>query len=142
MLDLIFKPMVVNTRDEEKAAFSRRLNNACDAFPNCPKDPPKNHGRVSWLARQFNPPLSAQAVQKWFDGVSIPDQTNIARLAGILKADTSWLLAGPGDDFVPQISPDERLRNVIRAWPEMGDDMRKAFEHLSGLSLPLPDKKN
>lgn len=130
------QPMVVNSRDEEKAAFSRRLANACAEFPECPGE----HGRAAWLARQFTPALSSQAVLKWFKGESMPDMTNIPRLAGILKVDASWLLAGPGDAVVREFAPDEALQKVIRAWPEMGDEMRKRLEHLADLTLPLPDK--
>jgi len=129
--------MVVNSRDEEKAAFSRRLSNACAEFPDCPAA----HGRASWLSRQFEPRLSAQAVQKWFDGVSMPDMTNIPRLAAILKADASWLLAGPGDEFVPEFKSNEALMNLIRRWPDLGDDGHLRMLQLAELlSLPLPNK--
>lgn len=129
--------MVVNTRMEEKLAFARRLDAACAELPDCPKD----HGRASWLARQFNPSLSAQAVQKWFNGESMPDMTNIPRLAAILRADASWLIAGPGEKFVPEFKQNEQLMDLIRVWDDLGDDGHLRILHFAEvLTLPLPNK--
>jgi hypothetical protein len=134
----ILQPMVVKTRMEEKLSFATRLDAACAACESCPK----GRHRVNWLRMQFDPPLSNQGVRKWFTGEVIPDQTNIARLAAVLDVNAQWLQAGPGDEVVKALPPDEGLQKVIRAWPEMGDDLRKRLEHYAELSLPLPDKNH
>ena len=131
--------MVVNTRDEEKLAFALRLSSACEQSPDCQRA----RSRVSWLRHQFSPALSDQAVRKWFDGESIPDQAHIARLAQVLGVNAQWLQAGDGGDAVVKSLPDdERLQKVIRAWPELGEDMKKRFEHYADLAVPLPDKND
>lgn len=128
--------MVVNTREEVMAAFSRRLENACVTVHECPKE----HGRASWLARQFNPKLTPQAVQKWFDGDSMPDQVNIVRLAHILKVDSTWLMSGRKDEVIPAFSPDDELLKIMRAWPDTSADLKKFLANAVGSTFPLSNK--
>lgn len=130
--------MVVNTRDAEKMGFALRLAAACDLSPACRAA----RSRVSWLRHQFSPALSDQAVRKWFDGETIPDQPHIARLATVLDVDAHWLQAGGSDAVMKAPPSDERLQKVIRAWPELGEDMKTRFEHYADLALPLPDKND
>lgn len=130
--------MVVNTRDAEKMGFALRLAAACEECPDCREA----RSRVSWLRHQFNPALSDQAVRKWFNGEVIPDQANIARLASVLGVNAQWLQAGGSDAVVKSPPDDARLKNLIRAWPEIGEDMKTRIGHLAELALPLPDKNN
>lgn len=117
-------------------AFSRRLTNACKAIPECPE-----RGRPAWLQEQLKPDtLSITAIQNWFNGATFPEMANIARLAKILRVDSSWLLSGPGDDPVPEFKDTPELRAFMRAWPELGDDLRRRIRYYADLTIPLPDK--
>lgn len=117
-------------------AFSRRLARASDALPECPE-----RGRPAWFREQLRPDtVTTAAIQKWFSGESMPEKANIVRLAKILRVDSSWLLSGPGDDPVPEFKDNPELLKIIRAWPELGDDLRKRFEHYADLAIPLPNK--
>lgn len=117
-------------------AFSRRIANACVTHPDCPK---VEHGRVTWLARQLK--LSPQAVQKWFDGNSMPSEANSARVANFLNVDPSWLRgAGDSDAVMRAFSPDDDLLKIMRAWPEASPDLKKFLANAVDSTFPLPNK--
>lgn len=127
--------MVVSNRETEKQEFAARLNRACDRIG------VKQWGRAGWLAKQFSPHLSTQATQKWLSGLSIPDQTNIARLSKVLTVDASWLQSGPGLEVVPA-NNDEIAQKLAFIWRYLDDDDKKKILGFAQVAaLPNKDDK-
>jgi hypothetical protein len=85
--------MVVKTREQTKLDFAHRLNEALDDVTECPRsDVDGGRGRAAWVGRHFK--VSGEAARKWLAGETIPDQTNMARLAAALNVTPFWLHAG------------------------------------------------
>lgn len=123
--------MVAITREEEKRAFSRRLQTACDSRGI------KLRGRATYLAKQLG--VSTQAAQKWLDAEAIPDQTNIGRLANHLQVNAEWLQAGPGDTLIPA-NTDEVAQKLAFIWRALSESDKKTILRLASGMAALPDK--
>lgn len=105
--------MVVSSRQATKAVFSKRLHEALDEMPECPKD----KGRPGWVARRYQ--VSTQGAAKWLDALSIPDQTNMARVAADLRVCPCWLHTGQ-----PPKRPtlqDQEATNMQEIWRDLDD---------------------
>lgn len=125
--------MVAISREEEKQAFSRRLRAACEFRAI------KLRGRATYLAKQMD--VSTQAAQKWLDAEAIPDQTNIGRLATILRVNAEWLQAGPGDKVIPA-NTDEVAQKLAFIWGALSDEDKKTILRLASGLATLPDEDN
>lgn len=102
---------MVASRDEAKRDFARRLNEALDEKPECPKA--SGRGRIAWVAKRYE--VSNEAAAKWLDGRSMPDQTNMARISTDLRVNPFWLWSGQK----PR-RPTEELE-IIALWSETDD---------------------
>lgn len=125
--------MVAITREEEKQGFSRRLNAACEHREI------KLRGRAAYLAKQMD--VSTQAAQKWLEGLSIPDQTNIGRLAVLLQVNAEWLQVGPGDKVIPA-NTDEVAQKLAFIWRALSDDDKKTILRLASGLATLPNQND
>jgi hypothetical protein len=125
-------------RDKARAAFSLRLNSALDKVPECPK----KRGRPKWLARRFG--VTTTAAQKWLGGLSIPDQTNISRIAASLGVAASWLMSGDGAETVA-IARDHFAAKLATVWGDLPDDVKGQIVSFAlvqaATTLPDDDKK-
>lgn len=77
--------MVTN---DERAAFSRRLNQALDAAG----IPPKSKGRQGLVGEMFG--VSQKGARKWLEGEAIPSMRRIPQIADTLGISAEWLLTG------------------------------------------------
>lgn len=125
--------MVAISREEEKQGFSRRLNAACEHREIKPR------GRAAYLAKQMD--VSTQGARKWLEADSIPDQTNIGRLATILQVNAEWLQLGPGDKVIPA-NTDEVAQQLQFIWPALSDEDKKTILRLASGLATLPNQNN
>lgn len=103
--------MTVITRDEAKEGFARRFNEALDDVAECP--PQAGRGRTAWVARRYE--ISQEGAAKWLDGRTLPDQTNMARIAGDLNVTPHWLWA----DQLPKRPPNDL--DLVRLYEDTDD---------------------
>lgn len=110
----VFKlqPVVVITKEQAKAAFSRRLNQVLDEDANVPKE----RGRRSWVAKRFS--VSIETARKWLTGLDLPDEGNFARIVADLHVSAEWLRSGQGDRRPQESDPVmDELQAVMRSLP-------------------------
>jgi transcriptional regulator with XRE-family HTH domain len=125
--------MVAISREEEKQGFSRRLNAACE-FREI-----KLRGRPAYLAKQMG--VSPQGARKWLEAYSIPDQTNIGRLAVLLQVNAEWLQVGPGDTVIPA-NTDEVAQKLAFIWAALSEDDKKTILRLASGLATLPNQND
>jgi hypothetical protein len=93
--------------------FAKRLAQAVAAHPLAP---PKHHGQLTWVKRQFaerfNESISPESIRKWFSGEGKPRPDKVAKLASILEVDVAWLSLGAASAVEPK---ERRLRNAMAA---------------------------
>lgn len=80
----------VLAEQQDKIAFSKRLDHALDLYG----VPPKGKGRQVTLGKMFG--VSQKAANKWLEGISLPDTMRIAVIADLLKVNVEWLTYGTG----------------------------------------------
>ncbi len=81
----ILEPMVT---DDERAAFSRRLNEACDDAGL----PAKGQGRQLAVAKLFH--VTQKGARKWLEGEAVPHTKRLPQIAERLGVTVEWLLTG------------------------------------------------
>lgn len=91
------QPMVVTAKDAQKKAFAERLHEAITHVEGAPA--PGMRGRPPWLLERLQAKhprlkLTSQAVTKWLDGQSIPDQTHLTMICKVLGVSLQWLATG------------------------------------------------
>ena len=101
------EPMVT---DDEREAFSRRLNGLLDTLG----VPAKGRGRQGLVGTMFG--VSQKGARKWLEGEAMPSTTRLPEIARRLHTTTEYLLTGnpPGPD------------------PAIGEVMEEAGEYASG----------
>lgn len=90
----------MSSTPEFRKQFVARLEKACD--DNRDYIPLKGEGRQQVIAERLG--LAAEAVSKWFNGVSMPRPAKMHELADLLKVDTGWLWTG----IEPEVDRAER----------------------------------
>jgi hypothetical protein len=110
---------MVAERDQIKLEFARRLHEALDDLDECPSR--LQRGRASWTAKRYK--VSPEAAGKWLDGRSMPDQTNMARIAADLKVSPVWLWSGQ----LPKRPPPDL--EITALWSETDDFGRENILH-------------
>lgn len=83
-------PMVTNKTDEEKQAFSNRMNEALDDMGIAKK----GQNRQSIVGEMFG--VSQKGARKWLEGESMPSIPNAAIIARKLGVSFEWLMTGRG----------------------------------------------
>jgi hypothetical protein len=116
----------VLSKDEVRAAFAARLNEALDDITGCPRAAENGgRGRAAWMARKFS--VSGEAASTWLAGRKMPTPANMTRIAVELGVTPQWLQAGhhpkrPTDfdptftdifDVLTTLAPSER-QEVLR----------------------------
>jgi transcriptional regulator with XRE-family HTH domain len=103
--------MVTN---DERQAFSARLNAALDAAD----VPPKFQGRQKAVAKRFG--VSQKGARKWLEGEAIPETKRLPQIAADLGVSVEWLLMGgetatslPGRDPRDRKFSQEDLRDAL-----------------------------
>jgi transcriptional regulator with XRE-family HTH domain len=115
---------------DQKALFSRRLNQACDDAGE-----PKRGRRVS-LARITG--VSGEAARKWLSGESIPAMDHVAAIATHYNISAQWLLTGlrePEDKGVGSLT-DEEMQHIKRLRCLPPADRARAFRVVDALVSP------
>lgn len=108
--------MVANSKEETKAAFSKRLNDVLDER----EDIPRARGRRQWIAKRYR--VSVETARKWLMGLDMPDGVNLARIAGDLKISPDWLRSNVGH---PRPQPTDPLFDELtRTWPSLRPEDR------------------
>jgi hypothetical protein len=110
------QPVVANTRDGAKAAFSEKLHMALDRVKFA-----GGRERTRALATELD--VSYEAARKWLGGEAIPDQTNMLRICATLHIDMAELRI----DFDPEsreFGNDSFSHKLVTAWRELSDDSR------------------
>ncbi|KWF90362.1 hypothetical protein WL95_27420 [Burkholderia cepacia] len=77
--------------DEEKLAFSARLNRILDAIDGFPK---KGAGRQVQLGKDWG--VTQKAARKWLEAESIPELTRLMAMARSYGVNFEWLTTGRG----------------------------------------------
>lgn len=129
--------MVDAAKRREYEAFADRLRLALDE-----RGCPRQRGRVKWLSTEFGPSVKYEAVRKWLEGVTMPDQGNLARLARILRVTPQWLQSGQ-EPRRPS-SPDAEMQRLQSLWSKLDDTGRhevlRYAEFRAERPLPLPSQ--
>lgn len=112
--------MVVETA---KQAFSRRLNEALDELPDCPR-----RGRAAWLSKAVSAAkrskISQEAARKWLNKKSVPEDDNMAIVAHVAKVETAWLQHESGPK---RIRPDDEQSTILKnIWEGLSHEERQA----------------
>jgi len=81
--------MAISIKRLTDTEFAKRLDQACELHG---RVPPFNKGRQLWIAEKMG--ISIEASRKWFSGESRPRPEKMAKLAGVLRVDESWLSLG------------------------------------------------
>lgn len=102
-------------RMDEKAAFSKRLNEICDD-----KDvPPKGENRQSTLGKKFG--VSQKGARKWLEGEGFPSIEKLIAIAKWGDIAFEWLVTGRGSKDLPEenlrLRPD--LKRLMSAAEEL-----------------------
>lgn len=107
------------TNDERKA-FSARLNQALDAN----EIPPKSQGRQTVVGKMFG--VSQKGARKWLEAEAIPETKRLPQIADRLGVSVEWLLTGnhPRDSIaceviVPTLPAPPGSR--VLAWEALSD---------------------
>ncbi len=103
---------------EDKIAFSKRLNHALDLFG----VPPKGKGRQVTVGKMFG--VSQKAANKWLEAISLPDTMRIAVIAEKLGVNVEWLTYGIGPinvEPLPGVQGSRWKRVPIISWQQAGD---------------------
>ena len=108
-------------RDEDRLAFSERLNQALDdvGFPK------KGDGRQVKLAKLFG--LNQKGVRKWLEGEGTPTFERTKKLAESLNVTVEWLMTGHG----PKRLKDVAVRRERVVSLEFGESEILALHHLA-----------
>ncbi len=77
--------------DQEREAFSQRLNEICDDMG----VPPKGNGRQLKVAKQFE--VNQKGARKWLEGEAMPQMTTMIAIARWAEVSIEWLITGRGD---------------------------------------------
>lgn len=103
---------------EDKIAFSRRLDHALDLYG----VPPKGKGRQVTLGKMFN--VSQKAASKWLEGICLPDTMRIAVIAEKLNVNVEWLTYGSGPINIEPLpgTKGSRWKKIpLISWEEAGN---------------------
>jgi phage repressor protein C with HTH and peptisase S24 domain len=112
--------MVTN---DERQAFSARLNQALDAAG----VPPKTQGRQTAVGKMFG--VTQKGARKWLEAEAIPETKRLPQIAAKLAVSVEWLLTGrPPRDYIdgevitPRLPAPETLPGSrIVAWDGLVD---------------------
>lgn len=109
------------TRKElnQKAEFSRRLNEALDESPL--HIPAKGDGRQTVVAKLFG--VGQKAARKWLEGEGFPELEKAIEIAIRLSITVEWLLTGRGEKRVSDKS-DVFLAELLNTWFSMPSPTR------------------
>lgn len=88
----------MNSSDDAKIAFAKRLNTILDGKGYTPR------GRAQRLKREAGFDISDRAINKWLKAEALPDHHNIEALAKFLNVNFNWLAAGQGEEDVKPTS--------------------------------------
>lgn len=77
--------------DQEREAFSKRLNEICDDMG----VPPKGDGRQLRLAKRFE--VNQKGARKWLEGEAMPQMTTMIAIARWADVNIEWLITGRGE---------------------------------------------
>lgn len=77
--------------DQEREAFSKRLNEICDDMG----VPPKGDGRQLRLAKKFD--VNQKGARKWLEGEAMPQMTTMIAIARWADVSIEWLITGRGE---------------------------------------------
>ncbi|MFM0270135.1 hypothetical protein PQQ59_06090 [Paraburkholderia aspalathi] len=125
------EPMVT---DDQKRAFSERLNEALDDN----RFPAKGAGRQSALGTKMG--VSQKGARKWLEGEAIPATARIIDLAQWLNVNFEWLAAGRGDKRGAQSpesaqigdSPSDPKRGTSFEPPAIATALAKILKEIDG----------
>ncbi len=95
----------MNSSDEAKVAFAKRLNEILDKKGYTPR------GRAQRLKREAGFDISDRAINKWLKAETLPDHHNIEALAKFLNVNFNWLAAGQGEE-VSKPAPSELMQRI------------------------------
>lgn len=84
----------MNSSDDAKVAFAKRLNTILDGKGYTAR------GRAQRLKREAGFDISDRAINKWLKAEALPDHHNIEALAKFLNVNFNWLAAGQGEEKV------------------------------------------
>lgn len=111
--------MASKLKIRELKGFSDRLNAICDA-----KHYPQR-GRRQHIARLLKNVISAEAVRKWLEGETMPDQVHMSMLATALGVTVDSLQTGRATvNAEPQL--DAEMRQLLVLWRSL-DSGGRAF---------------
>jgi SOS-response transcriptional repressor LexA len=102
---------------QDKTAFSKRLDHALDLYG----IPPKGKGRQVTVGKMFG--VSQKAASKWLEGASLPDTMRIAIIAEKLNVNVEWLTYGTGPINTESLpgNPGSRWKRIpIITWEQAG----------------------
>ncbi len=100
--------------DDKKIQFSDRLNSVLDDH----QFPPKNMGRISWLAKMFS--TTHKGAGNWVNGKAIPSRKTLKVMSDKFNVSEEWLQfgekAGPKSKIisVPILAKSEILHYVTQ----------------------------
>lgn len=120
--------MVVRTKDEARAEFSRNLNSALDRLE------APHRGRPEWLRKQLNGIVSRESCRKWLSGDDMPDQANMSVLIDRFGLNQQLLRTGKWEP-APS-SKDEGFRELEQAWPHLDESAREAVLSVVRIARP------
>ena len=95
----------MNSSDNAKIAFAKRLNDILDSKGYTPR------GRAQRLKREAGFDISDRAINKWLKAETLPDHHNIEALAKFLNVNFNWLAAGQGEE-VAKPTPSELMQRI------------------------------
>ncbi len=83
--------------------------------------------------------LNQNSILKWFSGMSVPDQTNVVRLATLLRVNAQWLQVGPGSEVIPDNNDDfwEKIRPLL---PHLDERAKTAILHYAQIEASSAPK--
>lgn len=118
--------------DQEREAFSKRLNEICDDMG----VPPKGDGRQLRLAKKFD--VNQKGARKWLEGEAMPQMTTMIAIARWADVSIEWLITGRGEKRQPlsaqePVSPYvARAASALSALPEAMQGI--AVAHIEALA--------
>lgn len=125
--------VVVKTKIEARAEFSRNLNRELDRL-NAPK-----RGRPEWLRQQIGEIVSRETCRKWLQAKDMPDEAHSSVLIDRLGLNYQFLRTGRWEPSPG--AKDLRFTELEKAWPTLDEGIREAILSVARAGRPATAEK-
>jgi hypothetical protein len=125
--------VVVKTKIEARAEFSRNLNKELDRL-NAPR-----RGRPEWLRQEIGEIVSRETCRKWLQGKDMPDEAHSSVLIDRLGLNYQFLRTGRWEPSPG--AKDVRFSELEKAWPTLDEGIREAILSVARAGRPAAAEK-